>query len=85
MSEIPKPVGQPGEGDVGYVLSPLDIAREQSGSIAIALASPTFPEEAKEIIRQDTAEKRDRLVEAGELEAADWYDAVLQDRWLEKV
>jgi hypothetical protein len=56
------------------VRSAIDIAREQSWTIRIALASPTIPGDVKSLLLETAATKRHRLEEAGEYEAAVYYD-----------
>jgi hypothetical protein len=58
-------------------LSELEIAKEQTGSLWLALASPTLPSEVKGFIRQFAVERRLRLEEAGQYDAAGYYSLIL--------
>ncbi|OVE78577.1 hypothetical protein BVY00_02445 [bacterium G20] len=72
---------RPIERDDGTLgdLTPLEIAEEQRWTHRIALASPTFPEESKQIIREHVAERHRALEEAGEHEAAAHYATTLEE------
>lgn len=77
MTGESRPVERSG-GTLGG-LTPVEIAEEQRWTHRIALASPTFPEESKRVIREYVAERRFALEEAGEHEASAHYATTLEE------